>query len=60
MFSVDAGRLAPSGWAPGSDILFAAGILFIGYEGFGLITNAAADMANPKRELPARRSTSPW
>ncbi|MGH9272411.1 MAG: APC family permease, partial [Ilumatobacteraceae bacterium] len=52
MFSVDAGRLAPSGWAGGSDILFAAGILFIGYEGFGLITNAAADMANPRRELP--------
>ena len=52
MFSVDAGRLAPSGWPGGSDILFAAGILFIGYEGFGLITNAAADMGNPKRELP--------
>jgi amino acid transporter len=52
MFSVDPARLEPSGWAGGADILFAAGILFIGYEGFGLITNAAADMANPKRELP--------
>ncbi len=27
-------------------------MLFVGYEGFGLITNAAATMANPKRELP--------
>jgi amino acid transporter len=52
MFSVDPARLSPSGWASGADIMFAAGILFIGYEGFGLITNAAADMANPKRELP--------
>ena len=27
-------------------------MLFVGYEGFGLITNAAANMARPKRELP--------
>jgi amino acid transporter len=27
-------------------------VLFVGYEGFGLITNAAADMANPRRLLP--------
>ena len=27
-------------------------MLFVGYEGFGLITNAAANMADPKRELP--------
>ena len=32
--------------------MFGAGILFVGYEGFGLITNAAGDMENPKRELP--------
>jgi len=35
------------------DILFGAGVLFIGYEGFGLVTNAAGDMANPKKQLPA-------
>jgi amino acid transporter len=52
MFSVDPGRLEPSGWAGPADILFAAGILFIGYEGFGLITNAAGDMAEPRHELP--------
>jgi amino acid transporter len=33
-------------------IITGAGLLFVGYEGFGLITNAAANMANPKRELP--------
>jgi amino acid transporter len=27
-------------------------VLFVGYEGFGLITNAAANMAKPKWELP--------
>jgi amino acid transporter len=33
-------------------ILFGAGVLFIGYEGFGLVTNAAEDMANPQKLLP--------
>lgn len=51
-FSIDPDRLSPSGWPDGIDIVFGAGILFVGYEGFGLITNAAGDMANPKRELP--------
>jgi amino acid transporter len=51
-FSLDSDRLSPSTWPSGLDIVFGAGILFVGYEGFGLITNAAADMGNPKRELP--------
>jgi amino acid transporter len=51
-FSIDPDRLSPSGWPNGVDIIFGAGILFVGYEGFGLITNAAGDMVNPKRELP--------
>jgi amino acid transporter len=33
-------------------VLFGAGVLFIGYEGFGLVTNAAADMRNPRVLLP--------
>lgn len=52
IFFIDPSRLAVSTWPNGVEILFAAGILFIGYEGFGLITNAAGDMADPKRELP--------
>lgn len=34
------------------DILFGTGVLFIGYEGFGLVTNAAANMNNPSKSLP--------
>jgi amino acid transporter len=33
-------------------LFFGAGILFIGYEGFGLITNAAGAMDNPQKNLP--------
>jgi amino acid transporter len=52
IFFVDTARLAPSGWGQPQDLLFGAGVLFIGYEGFGLITNAAGEMTNPRRELP--------
>ena len=46
------GYLSPELWPEGKPILFGAGVLFIGYEGFGLITNAAADMRDPQRMLP--------
>jgi amino acid transporter len=52
IFFVQPARLAPSGWGEPQNLLFGAGILFIGYEGFGLITNAAGEMTNPRRELP--------
>lgn len=39
-------------WPPFQSILFGTGVLFIGYEGFGLVTNGAADMRDPKRTLP--------
>jgi amino acid transporter len=52
IFFVDPDRLAPSGWGAPQNLLFGAGILFIGYEGFGLITNAAGEMSNPRQELP--------
>ena len=45
-------RLSPASWPGPLAIFTGAGILFVGYEGFGLITNAAANMAKPKRELP--------
>jgi amino acid transporter len=45
-------RLSPTAWPGLLDIITGAGLLFVGYEGFGLITNAAANMAQPKRELP--------
>jgi amino acid transporter len=52
------GYLSPELWPETKSILFGAGVLFIGYEGFGLITNAAADMRNPKTLLPRALYTS--
>jgi amino acid transporter len=46
------GYLSPELWPPTRSILFGAGLLFIGYEGFGLVTNAAANMRDPARLLP--------
>jgi amino acid transporter len=43
---------APASWPGPLAIFTGAGVLFVGYEGFGLITNAAANMAKAKRELP--------
>lgn len=45
-------RLDPAGWPPFANMLFGAGILFIGYEGFGLVANAAGNMRNASIELP--------
>jgi amino acid transporter len=45
-------NLSPSLWPAAQSVLFGAGVLFIGYEGFGLIANAAADMRDPKTMLP--------
>lgn len=58
LFYIQPEHLAVSTWPPYSAILFGTGILFIGYEGFGLITNAAGDMKNPKQSLPRALFTS--
>lgn len=52
LFFIDAENLSPARWSSIEHIFFGAGVLFIGYEGFGLITNAAGDMANPSKSLP--------
>jgi amino acid transporter len=52
------GYLSPELWPETKSILFGAGVLFIGYEGFGLVTNAAADMRNPRTMLPRALYTS--
>jgi amino acid transporter len=51
-------HLSPAAWPEIESILFGAGVLFIGYEGFGLVTNAAADMNDPQRMLPRALYTS--
>lgn len=52
LFFLHPAYLSTSTWPQFSGILFGAGVLFIGYEGFGLITNAAEDMDNPRKLLP--------
>ncbi len=52
IFHIRPEALSIQHWPEASHILFGAGVLFIGYEGFGLITNAAGDMKNPRQELP--------
>lgn len=52
LFFVNLENLSPSEWPPLKQILFGSGVLFIGYEGFGLVANAAADMDNPSKTLP--------
>ena len=39
-------------------IFFAAGLLYVTYEGFGVVTNSAADMSNPKKQLPRAMYTA--
>jgi amino acid transporter len=51
-FFIKPGLLTVTKWPNSTNILFAAGILFLGYEGFGLITNTAADMNEPRKMLP--------
>lgn len=52
LFFIHPTYLSIDTWPRFSGIMFGAGVLFIGYEGFGLITNAAEDMSNPKKLLP--------
>src|SRR5262245_46632064 len=52
LFFIKPGNLSPALWPEATAILFCAGGLFIGYEGFGLVTNAARDMRDPRRMLP--------
>jgi len=50
--SIDAGRLAVSTW-PGPLTLAGGGmVIFVAYEGFELIANAAEDTRHPRRTLP--------
>ena len=52
VFFIHSQNFAPSLLPPVTGIFYGAGVLFIGYEGFGLVTNAAEDMANPRKMLP--------
>lgn len=49
---VDTQRFSPSQWNDSFSILVAGMIIFVAYEGFELIANAAEDIKNPKVNLP--------
>jgi amino acid transporter len=52
LFSIDPSRLAFSAW-PGPLTLLGGGmVIFVAYEGFELIANAAEDTRNPRTTLP--------
>ena len=52
LFFASSARLHISAWPRFSNILYGSGIVFLAYEGFGLITNAAEDMSDAPRTLP--------
>lgn len=56
--SIEPSSIAPSSWPGAASIGSAAAIVFLSYEGFGLITNAAEDMRDPDRTLPRSIYTS--
>jgi amino acid transporter len=58
LWFIKPGNLTPALWPETAAILFGAGVLFIGYEGFGLVTNAARNMRDPKTMLPRALYTS--
>lgn len=45
-------RIEPSQWSAPLSIISAGMIIFVAYEGFELIANAAEDIQEPKRNLP--------
>jgi len=52
LHGVDLQRIAPTSWAPPLQLVTGGMIIFLAYEGFELIANAAADVRNPRRTLP--------
>lgn len=52
MFFIKPHLLSSSTFPSTTNILYAAAIVFLAYEGFGLITNSAEDMKNPEKTLP--------
>lgn len=49
---IDSDRFAPENWGGSLSIVVAGMIIFVAYEGFELIANAAEEVKNPTRNLP--------
>ncbi len=52
VFFVDVERLSPAKWGSSFSIIVAGMIIFVAYEGFELIANAAEDIKDPVTNLP--------
>ncbi|MEL7669531.1 APC family permease [Methanobacterium sp.] len=52
IWSVNTGQLQPSTWAPFISLVAGGMIIFVAYEGFELIANAAEDVKDPSKTLP--------
>lgn len=52
LFFVDGDRVAPSHYSSLGVIVYAGALIFLAYEGFELIANAAEDARDPRRNLP--------
>jgi len=50
-FFVDDKRLSPTQWGSTFSIIVAGMIIFVAYEGFELIANAAEDIKNPEKKF---------
>ncbi len=50
--SIQANRLATASWAAPQHLIAGGMMIFLAYEGFELIANAAADVRNPERTIP--------
>jgi amino acid transporter len=50
--AADPDRLRPSTWSSPVSIVAAGMLIFVAYEGFELISNASAEVADPSRTLP--------
>ena len=52
LFFVDAARIAPSAFTGFGAMVFGGVLIFLAYEGFELIANAAEDVSEPRKNLP--------
>ena len=51
-FFIEPALLEPELEGPATNILFGAALVFVAYEGFGLITNTGEDMKQPRKNMP--------
>lgn len=52
LFHLDTTRLEPSAWADPGALVVGGMVIFVAYEGFELIANAAGDVREPRKNLP--------